>query len=149
MSCWRESPIVNTTVRLAGAGEAGLILALWRDVDAAPSVTDSVEWVAALATRQDAWVLVAEADGRVVGTLIVTFDGWRGHFYRLAVRPEVRRQGIALLLVREGERLLSQAGASRVAAIVLDDHEDALAFWLAAGFVRQIEATRFTKLLGA
>ena len=140
--------VVDTTVRLADPGEAVLIVGLWRDADAAPSATDSVEWVEALAARRDAWVLVAEADGRLVGTLIVTFDGWRGHFYRLAVSPELRRQGIALRLVREGERRLRDAGAHRVAAIVLDDRDDSLAFWVAAGFAHQVEATRFTKLLG-
>jgi len=139
---------MEPTVRFAFPEEAGLVIALWTEAGAAPSATDSVEWVEVLATRQDAWVLLAEVEGRVVGTLFVTFDGWRGHFYRLAVLPRFRRRGIALQLVREGERLLRDAGASRVAAIVLDDREDALAFWLAAGFAHQIEATRFTKFLG-
>jgi ribosomal protein S18 acetylase RimI-like enzyme len=138
---------VEPTVRLAFPEEAGLVVALWTEAGAAPSATDSVEWVAALAARRDAWVLLAEVEGQVVGTLFVTFDGWRGHFYRLAVFPKFRRRGIALQLVREGERLLRDAGASRVAAIVLDDREEAVAFWSAAGFAHQIEATRFTKLL--
>jgi ribosomal protein S18 acetylase RimI-like enzyme len=69
-----------------------------------------------------------------------------GHFYRLAVLPAWRRRGIALQLVREGEALLRAAGAKRLAAIALVDHEDAVGFWEAAGFERQVEAGRFTKL---
>jgi hypothetical protein len=30
---------------------------------------------------------------------------------------------------------------------VLDDRDNALAFWTATGFTRQAQATRFTKLL--
>ncbi|HEX5371017.1 MAG TPA: GNAT family N-acetyltransferase [Dehalococcoidia bacterium] len=36
-----------------------------------------------------------EAEGAVVGTFIVTFDGWRGNMYRLAVLPSLHRRGIA------------------------------------------------------
>jgi hypothetical protein len=32
-------------------------------------------------------VLVAEVEGQIVGSIIGTFDGWRGNIYRLAVHP--------------------------------------------------------------
>jgi ribosomal protein S18 acetylase RimI-like enzyme len=134
-------------IRPARIDEAEALLALWREAGSAPSVTDSVEKVAAVIERPDSWVLVWEEDGTVIGTLIVAYDGWRGHFYRLAVLPTWRRQGIALELVREGEALLRAAGAKRLAAIALIDHEDAVGFWEAAGFERQVEAGRFTKLV--
>jgi ribosomal protein S18 acetylase RimI-like enzyme len=132
-------------VRLARADEAEALLALWKAAGAAPSATDSPEHVRA--AIEQAWVLVAEVDGRPVGTLIAAWDGWRGTFYRLAVLPEARRRGIALRLVREGEGILRGVGARRIAAIVLDDREAALGLWQAAGFERQPAATRFTKLV--
>ena len=55
--------------------------------------------------------------------------------------------GIGLQLVREGERLLREAGAQRIAAIVLTDRDPAMGFWAAAGYELQVEATRFTKLV--
>ena len=136
-----------TAIRLARLDEAAAVLALWREAGSPPSVTDSVERVRAVIERPDTWLLVAEAHGEPVGTLMVAFEGWRGHFYRLAVLPKWRRRGIAVELVREGERLLKEAGAQRVAAIVLTDREPAMTFWQAAGFERQVEATRFTKLV--
>ena len=40
------------------------------------------------------------------GTVIASWDGWRGAMYRLAVLPSLRRRGIAAALVDEGERRL-------------------------------------------
>jgi ribosomal protein S18 acetylase RimI-like enzyme len=46
-------------------------------------------------------LLVAEIDDKIVGSIIATFDGWRGIIYRLAVHPNVRRQGIARRLAQK------------------------------------------------
>jgi ribosomal protein S18 acetylase RimI-like enzyme len=131
------------TIREGRADEADEVLALWRAAGSAPSVTDSAEHVRAVVASEHAWLLVAEVDGRVAGTLIVAWDGWRGHVYRMAVLPELRRRGIATSLVRAGEERLHAAGARRLAAIVLE--EDAAEFWAAAGYERQPRALRFTK----
>jgi GNAT superfamily N-acetyltransferase len=52
-------------------------------------------------------LLVATAHGRIVGSVIGGWDGWRGNIYRLAVVPEYRRLGIARRLVKEVSRALS------------------------------------------
>ena len=128
------------TIRRARSVEADAILALWAEAMSPPSVTDSADVIHALLERSDTWLLVAEENGERAGTLIVAFDGWRGHFYRLAVLPRWRRRGIGLQLVREGERLLREAGAQRIAAIVLTDRDPAMGFWAAAGYELQVEA---------
>ena len=69
----------------------------------------------------------------IVGSVIATFDGWRGNMYRIAMHPDLRRRGIAIALVREGERRLVEQGCIRIAAIVLLDEEHATGFWAAAG----------------
>jgi GNAT superfamily N-acetyltransferase len=67
---------------------------------------------------RDSHALVVAADdgGRVVGTLIVGWDGWRGNLYRMAVATASRRQGIAAALVAEAERRLTDAGCRRISA---------------------------------
>jgi ribosomal protein S18 acetylase RimI-like enzyme len=69
----------------------------------------------------------------VVGTIIAGWDGWRANVYRLAALPSARRRGIALRLVAEAERRLAAKGARRISAIVMSEHDPAVALWLAAG----------------
>jgi ribosomal protein S18 acetylase RimI-like enzyme len=66
-------------------------------------------------------LLIADARGEVVGSLIVAWNGWRGSFYRLVVHPDHRRRGLATRLVREGETRLRDRGAVRLDAIVADE----------------------------
>jgi ribosomal protein S18 acetylase RimI-like enzyme len=77
---------------------------------------------------------VAEAKGQVVGSIIGTFDGWRGNIYRLAVDPHYRRHGIARALVKEVEKWLQDQGVKRITALVEKDHSWAVRFWEAVGY---------------
>jgi ribosomal protein S18 acetylase RimI-like enzyme len=136
-----------TPVRLAEPGEAASLLELWRAAGSSPSNTDNAEYLAAAIEWSGSSVLVAEAGGRIIGSLIAAWDGWRGNMYRLAVLPEHRREGVASALVREGERRLCERGARRLSAIVLVEEPGAVAFWEQAGYVFQSEAGRFTKVV--
>jgi ribosomal protein S18 acetylase RimI-like enzyme len=121
------------------------VLAGRRAAGSPPSVTDSAEHVGAIVASDHAWLFVAEEDGRVAGTLIAAWDGWRGSLYRLAVLPECRRRRIASALVAAGEDRLRAAGARRLAAIVLQESAEAAGFWAAAGYEHQVEAGRYVK----
>ena len=134
-------------VRDCRADEAGEVLELWRAAGSPPSVTDDVRYVSAAIEREGTSVLVAESGGRIVGSLIAAWDGWRGNMYRLAVAPSHRRAGIATALVQEGERRLRRLGARRLSAVVLIDEPGAAGFWERLGYAHQLEAGRFTKSL--
>ncbi len=130
-------------IRGATHEDIASVLALWRAADAVSVIGESPEGLAALlATDRDA-LLVAEADGELVGSLIAAWDGWRGSFYRLAVHPSQRRQGLGTALLRAGERHLRGRRAARLTAIVADDDPAALEFWRAAGYHRQAHRARF------
>lgn len=135
-------------IRPARQAEIDVVLALWADADAEPTVTDDRAGVEALLRHDPGALLVAEDDRRVVGTVVVGWDGWRGAFYRLAVLPAWRRHGIATQLVRHGEARLRTLGARRIAVIAVASHRRAVAFWRAAGYEAQDDRTRLVKVLG-
>ena len=127
--------------------EAEALLTLWRQAEATTSVTDTVEDVRCAIAGSAAWMLVAEVEGRIVGSLLASFDGWRGHLYRMAVHPGYRRRGIARALVAEAGRRLAQQGAKRIIALVEMDHAGAMAFWKAVGYELDTRLVRFVHSL--
>jgi ribosomal protein S18 acetylase RimI-like enzyme len=134
-------------IRAATTADIATVLTLWRDAGAEESVTDDEPGIAGLIARDPEALLLAEdGQGRLIGSLVAGWDGWRGHLHRLAVVPDHRRRGVATALVRHGERRLVALGARRIAAIVVDGHEDALRFWEAAGY-EQADHSRFTRSL--
>jgi ribosomal protein S18 acetylase RimI-like enzyme len=115
--------------------EVEAVLELWgRARSSAARTPDSAGRLQPLLRSADSTLLVAVADRRVVGTLIVGWDGWRGSMYRLAVAPERRRRGIARRLVDAGHEHLARLGARRVGTIVGSEDGAAAALWRAVGY---------------
>ena len=137
----------DVVMRRAAADEADAVVALWQACDAIPSVTDDPGSVRALLARDPEALLLAEAGGELIGSVIAGWDGWRGNIYRLAVRPSHRRQGIAMALVREAEHRLAARGARRVSALVVEAEEHAVRFWRAAGYDLDARIARFVRTL--
>ena len=78
---------------------------------------------------------------------MVGWDGWRGNMYRLAVRADRRRRGIARALVEAGHEHLRSFGAPRITALVGAEEGDAQALWRAAGYERDTKIVRFVRNL--
>ena len=123
--------------------EANALLELWRQAEATPGVTDTVADVERMISTGT--VLVAEADGKLVGSIFGVFDGWRANIYRLAVHRSYRRRGIARALVGAVEPRLVRQGAKRCAAIVEVDHPWAIGFWEAVGYSAKHPTIRYTR----
>ena len=133
-------------IRPLQQSEIPAVLELWKAADSNPSVTDNVDDISRILQREHAAFLVAEIDGKIAGSVIATFDGWRGIVYRLAVHPDQRRKGIASELTKKAEEVFIQWGVRRVIAIVDTTRPYAMSFWKGAGYTND-GMTRFYKNL--
>jgi len=130
-------------VRACRRQDASAVLELWQRARSEHATTaDRPDDVQRLLSQAEGSLLVADADGVILGALIAAWDGWRGNMYRLAVRCEHRRRGIGLALVRAGEEHLRRQGASRITALVAFAEEGAAAFWESAGYPQDREIGR-------
>jgi ribosomal protein S18 acetylase RimI-like enzyme len=129
-----ETAAGNLSIRACRLEDIERVLELWPQAEATPSVTDTPDDLRRAVAGSAAHVLVAEVGGRIVGSVIGAFDGWRGNIYRLAVHPDQRRQGVARGLVAEVEKKLAEQGAKRITALVEKDQPRAMNFWEAVGY---------------
>jgi ribosomal protein S18 acetylase RimI-like enzyme len=121
-------------LREATVDDVGELLGLWAAEADGRSISDDADSVGRLVAHPTSWCLVAVVGGRIVGSLLAGWDGWRFSLYRLAVSAEHRRQGIGARLVEDAVRRAATVGATRVDAMVAVENEAARTFWSAAGF---------------
>ena len=135
---------MHTDLRPGTTDDLESVLKLWQDA-AEPTSTDSAEALAELLRHDPGALVVAETDGRIVGSVIAGWDGWRGAIYRLAVDPEHRRRGLGQSLLRAAEERLAALGGRRLHAIVVEANTNAVAFWDATDWEHQAGQLRFAK----
>ncbi len=132
-------------IRLCRSADVGAVLALWSTARSPHATTPDDAEAVGRAIGESA-LLVAARDGRIVGTLIAGWDGWRGSMARLVVAPAERERGIARSLVAEGERRLRARGAVRINALVDASDDGVRAMWVALGYADDSAATaRFVR----
>jgi ribosomal protein S18 acetylase RimI-like enzyme len=133
-------------IRVAGPGDARAVLALWEQArSAGADKPDHAEEFLLLIERSPDGVLVAEEGGRLVGTVIAVWDGWRGAIHRLAVLPSHRRRGIGRALVEAGEEQLRAKGVGRINVLVFEADPGAGDLWLGRGYVTDPRVARYVR----
>lgn len=139
---------MTADIRAATADDVDAVLALWNeDADPGRTIIDEPDALRRLLASPCGMLLVAENDGRIIGTLIAAWDGWRGNLYRLVVAATHRRRGIARRLVEEAERHLRAEGCPRITALVHVGLPEAPRFWTAAGYALDEPTGRFARNL--
>jgi ribosomal protein S18 acetylase RimI-like enzyme len=140
------TPVV---LREATVADLPAVLEFWKfaaeDTNRADS--DSASALERLLERDPSALLLADEDGRIVGSVIAGWDGWRCHLYRFAVHPDRRRRGIGRALLAAAERRFAGFGGHRADAMVLADNVIAHPAWAASGYTPQPEWARWVKPL--
>ena len=89
--------------------------------------------------------LVAEINGKLVGSVFGTHDGRKGWINRLAVSPEFQRQNIAKKLIAEVEDRFSEIGIDIVACLIEDWNTKSLQVFEKLGYKNHSDIVYFSK----
>lgn len=89
--------------------------------------------------------VVAEREGKLIGSLWGTHDGRKGWLNRLAVAPEVRNQGIARLLVQKAEAKFNEVGIDIVGVLVEDWNQESMDVFEKLGYVKHKDIYYYSK----
>ena len=108
---------------------------------------DSREGIARFLDRNPKTCFVAEADGRLIGTIMAGNDGRRGYIYHTAVHPNYRGRGIGSALVQAAIQALERLGIGKAALVVLETNADGNVFWEKQGFTVRTDLTYSNKTL--
>ena len=127
--------LLMALIRTARPGDVEQVLLLWDRAAGPTRLPGDAPAVLRLLERDHDALLIAEERGEIVATLIVGWDGWRCHLYRMAVRDDFRRQGLATDLLDHAREHAHRLGARRLDAMVDPDNEIGSRFWAANGFV--------------
>lgn len=85
-------------------------------------------------TVQPELLIVCLAHGRVVGSVLAGFDGFRGWVNKVATHPEYQRKGIASLLMKTAEEKLAAMGCQKLNLQVRAENASVVAFYEGVGY---------------
>ena len=121
---------------------------LWRESDGLElSVADSKESITRFLERNPGMSFVARDGDLVVGAVLCGHDGRRGYIDQLAVLTSHRQQGIGRNLVARCLYNLIQTGIRKWHLFVLEDNNEAIAFWDKLGWARRVELVTMSQVI--
>lgn len=110
------------------------LIDLWRRCDLTRPWNDPHEDIRRKLAVQPELLLVAVEDDRLVGSVMIGYEGHRGWINYLAVAPELRRRGLGRALMAEAERRLLALGCPKVNLQVRAGNESVVAFYERLGY---------------
>ncbi len=122
-------------VRAFTPADTEAVVQLWQDCELTRPWNDPHKDIARkLSVSPDLFWLGCDADGRIIASIMVGYDGHRGWINYLAVNPAHQRRGHARQLMQRAERALSELGCPKLNLQVRAGNEAVLAFYERLGY---------------
>ena len=117
------------------------VSALWKKIKGfgIRSIDDSKEGVARFLKRNPTTSVVAEKDGRIVGSILCGHDGRRGCLYHVCVDEDYRRHGIGKRMVVFAMKALKEEKINKVSLIAFTENDIGNAFWNTIGWTERLD----------
>ena len=129
------------TVRTMTIEDFDQVHALWMTISgfAIRSIDDSREGVERFLRRNPTTSVVAEEDGKIVGSILCGHDGRRGCLYHVCVHKDYRMRGIGKAMVVYAMNALKAEEISKVSLIAFTRNDIGNAFWNRIGWTRRVD----------
>lgn len=128
-----------SSIRCMTIEDFGEVHALWMQISGfgIRSMDDSYEGVARFLERNPRCSVVAEEDGKIVGSILCGHDGRRGCLYHVCVHPQYRKRGIGKAMVVFAMEALKREKINKVSLIAFTRNDIGNAFWKEIGWTRR------------
>ena len=115
------------------------VYALWKKIRGfgIRSIDDSREGVGRFLKRNPTTSVVAEKDGKIVGSILCGHDGRRGCLYHVCVDEAYRRHGIGRAMVVFAMKALKEEKINKVSLIAFTKNDIGNAFWNTIGWTER------------
>ncbi|NLY63437.1 MAG: GNAT family acetyltransferase [Alcaligenaceae bacterium] len=115
--------------------DSDAVIGLWRECDLLRPWNDPQKDIERKLTVQPELFIVAEnAEGAVIGSAMIGYEGHRGWVYYLAVKPACQGQGAGRALMHEAEALLLARGCPKIQLLVRAGNSQVVDFYERQGY---------------
>ncbi len=110
------------------------VIDLWRKCNLITPQNDPVEDIKKKTDFQPTWFLIGLLGGKVIGSIMVGYEGHRGWINYLAVMPGYQKQGYGRELVERAIEELTRLGCQKVNLQVRETNLSVIDFYKHLGF---------------
>ena len=135
------------TIRRFRISDYDALIKLWNEAQLVykPNGRDRRDMIQKQIQPPNTIALVAEKDGKLIGSVFGTHDGRRGWINRLAVLPEYQKKGIGRRLVNELETRFHKLGIGIIASLVEDWNKTSMKAFQRLGYKKHKDIIYFSK----
>ncbi|MBI5564676.1 MAG: GNAT family acetyltransferase [Chloroflexi bacterium] len=125
---------MNTTIRPFALSDEAAVIAVWRACGLTHPNNDPRKDIARKMKVNPELFLVCEIDGKIVGTVMIGYEGHRGWINYLGVLPEYQGQGLGRQLMDQAEALLVERGCAKINLQIRATNTKVIQFYAGIGF---------------